>query len=110
MNAKIKEGLEALMGYVVTLGMIMGSGALFYQGCVRKTTLEDVTITAEDTLWSRDYETGIDFYTNEIKLDKYDDWLRVDNDDDLSKGERFETLTYRNNFWFGPKVVDYTRK
>jgi len=105
MHPKIKAGLEYLMQGAIYVAMAAGAGALLYQGCLKRTTLEDVTVEDEKTSYARDYETGLDFDFHQIKLDKYEDWVYTDGG--ISPGDKFGSVTLRHNWFLGDKLVNY---
>ena len=108
MNEKISEGIGKLLVGTFLVGVAGAVAGLLYQGCIKKNTLEDVTVTNERNLKYCYYETGNDYYIKRIKLDNYAGELIFD--DPVKVGDEFKRITYRNNFLSVPRVTEYERK
>ncbi|MEK6937994.1 MAG: hypothetical protein AABX04_03030 [Nanoarchaeota archaeon] len=108
MHPKLKSGLETLLGAAVLSVILGGAGGIMYQSCWKQTTLTDVTVTEAETKWVRDYETWEDFIVTDIKIDKYTGCLYFNRP--AKVGEKFSSLTYRNNFIFCKEAVNYHRE
>ena len=116
MHPKIREGLDVLTGILVAGaavavvgGLVIGAGGLFYQSCLKKTTLKDVTVTKIEHTYGVDDGLNVWEY-DQIRLDKYNRCLSIDDEmGPVKVGDKFESITYRNNFLLCGVVVDYER-
>lgn len=113
MHPKLHQSLDVLTrilvaGATVTVvgGLAAGVGGLFYQSCLKKTTLEDVTVTKIEHTYGVDEALNI-LEFSQIYLDKYDSCLRFG--DPVEVRDTFESITYRNMFLLCPVVTEYER-
>ncbi|MBI4981520.1 hypothetical protein HZC30_08275 [Candidatus Woesearchaeota archaeon] len=106
MHPKIHNAICNLAALATVLGLTAGAGGLFYQSCLKKTTLEDATVTSKTTTYGVDDSYTVLEFTD-IKLDKYAHCLSFS--DPVEIGDRFKSLTYRHNFLLCGIVVDYKK-